>query len=154
MQISTKKGDLQTAQLWHSGTIYVRGNRVGDKGTKKETVPGHDEITNEQIKYGGGRSKWRNWWTYLTRYLKNGKYLKTGNCWTQFSCTKKGDKHKITNYRSISLGATVAKIFSKALEKKLRGILNEQQPWEQAWLRRNFSTTDHLHTINNVIEKC
>ena len=67
---------------------------------------------------------------------------------------KKGDKHKIINYRPISLGATIAKIFSKALEKRLRGILNEQQPREQAGFRKNFSTTDHLHTMNILIEKC
>jgi len=34
---------------------------------------------------------------------------------------KKGDKHNISNYRPISLGTTVAKIFSRAIENRIRG---------------------------------
>ena len=43
--------------------------------------------------------------------------------------------------------------FSKALEKTLRPILMAQQPIEQAGFRKHYSTIDHLHTINQLIEK-
>ncbi|GFS22626.1 endonuclease-reverse transcriptase [Elysia marginata] len=32
-------------------------------------------------------------------------------------------------------------------------ILDENQPREQAGFRKGYSTTDHIHTLNQVIEK-
>ena len=66
---------------------------------------------------------------------------------------KKGSGHIINNYRPISLAPVVAKIFSKVLEARMRSILNEQQPREQAGFRKGFSTIDHLQVINQLIEK-
>ena len=31
--------------------------------------------------------------------------------------------------------------------------LDENQPWEQAGFRKGYSTTDHLHALNQLIEK-
>ncbi len=36
---------------------------------------------------------------------------------------------------------------------RIRNFLEIQQPPEQAGFRKNYSTLDHLHTINQIIEK-
>ena len=41
----------------------------------------------------------------------------------------------------------------KLIALRVRNILNAQQPREQAGFRKSFSTMDHLHTINQIIEK-
>lgn len=67
---------------------------------------------------------------------------------------KKGHKYKLDNYRPISLSSIISKIFTKLIEIRFEEQLIYQQPREQAGFRKNFTTIDHLHTINQVIEKC
>ncbi|XP_042886328.1 uncharacterized protein LOC122262382 [Penaeus japonicus] len=44
--------------------------------------------------------------------------------------------------------------FTKIIGSRITRSLNESQPREQAGFRKSFSTTDHLHVINQLIEKC
>ncbi len=67
---------------------------------------------------------------------------------------KKGDRHKIENYRPKSLSPTIAKKFSKLIEKRISPFVISQQPLEQAGFWKNFSTIDHLFIVNQIIEKC
>ncbi len=114
--------------------------------------PGSDKICNEQIKYGG-----KELLKVLTNIFNN--ILITQEIPTLWKKSdiiliyKKGDRHIIDNYRPITISSTMAKIFSKLIEQRLKGILDYQQPCEQAGFRTSFSTIDHLHTINQIIEK-
>ena len=55
-----------------------------------------------------------------------------------------------TNLLAIKYVQTVHKIITTRLEKKL----DENQPREQAGFRSKYSTTDHIHAINQLKEKC
>jgi hypothetical protein len=66
---------------------------------------------------------------------------------------KKGDKSDIGNYRPISLVSHIYKTFIKVIENRIAGQLDRHQPPHQAGFRPGFSTTDHLHTLNQIIEK-
>ena len=46
------------------------------------------------------------------------------------------------------------KILTKVLIKRLEKILDENQPREQAGFRSGYSTTDHIHVLNQLKEKC
>ncbi len=66
---------------------------------------------------------------------------------------KKGNRFDINNYRPISLSSNMCKIFTKLLKERLYGILDSQQPHEQAGFRKGFSTTDHILAVNQLLER-
>ena len=45
------------------------------------------------------------------------------------------------------------KLFTRVLQNRMKKTLDANQPREQAGFRKGFATTDHLHTINQIIEK-
>ena len=46
------------------------------------------------------------------------------------------------------------KLFTKIITTRLEKKLDENQPREQAGFRSKYSTTDHIHAINQLKEKC
>ena len=45
------------------------------------------------------------------------------------------------------------KIFTSLLQTRIERTLDEKQPREQAGFRKDYSTTDHLQALNQIIEK-
>ena len=67
---------------------------------------------------------------------------------------KKGNRKDIKNYRPICLLSNMYKLFTKIITTRLKKKLDENQPREQAGFRSKYSTTDHIHAINQLKEKC
>ena len=66
---------------------------------------------------------------------------------------KKGSREAVNNYRPITLISNIYKIFSSVITKRITSVLDESQPCEKAGFRTDFSTVDHLQTLNQLIEK-
>ncbi|CAG9137374.1 unnamed protein product [Plutella xylostella] len=119
---------------------------------KKEKSSGEDGITNDIIK-----AMVEPLTPHLTK-LFNSIIIqeKIPNDWKESIITliyKKGDPLLIDNYRPICLLPTIYKLFSKVLLNRMSAQLEEQQPREQAGFRKGFSTTDHIFTVTQVMEK-
>ena len=67
---------------------------------------------------------------------------------------KKGNPADVGNYRPISLLSSIYKLFSSILLKRITQSIDKTQPREQAGFRSGFSTMDHIHTVEQIIEKC
>jgi len=67
---------------------------------------------------------------------------------------KKRNKKYLNNYRSIYLLSNIYKVLTKVLKKRLEKILDDNQPREQEGFRSGYSTTDHIHVVNQLKEKC
>lgn len=119
---------------------------------KKDKAPGPDNITNELLS---------NCKINITPLLKDifNDILLTENVPTQWTTStiilihKKGDKNEVNNYRPISLMSNIYKIFAKIILWRLTGILDENQPIEQAGFRSGYSTLDHILAVRQIFEK-
>lgn len=142
----TNKALKDIPPLLKSEIRYVIENLKNNKAT------GKDKISNEVIKY------------YCEDLLEPlqliyNKILHTGTLPKQWYLAsiillhKKKCQKDINNYRPISLSSTLYKIFMTVLKNRLYRALDENQTVEQAGFRKGFSTMDHLHTLNMIIEK-
>uniref|UniRef100_A0A914WQ23 Reverse transcriptase domain-containing protein n=1 Tax=Plectus sambesii TaxID=2011161 RepID=A0A914WQ23_9BILA len=119
---------------------------------KTGKTPGNDHITTEMLKHGHETlvpvlTQLFN--TCLTRQATP-KLMADSSTILLF---KKGDPLKLKNYRPISLLSVIYKLLTKDINNRIEHILDESQPPEQAGFRRHFSTMDHLHSLNELIEK-
>ena len=67
---------------------------------------------------------------------------------------KKGNKKDHKNYRSICLLSDICRVLTKVVMKRLEKTLDENQPRQQAGFRSGYPTTDHIHAVNQLKEKC
>lgn len=119
---------------------------------KTNKSPGSDNITNEAIK------SVQSLLALPLTHLFN-RILETFETPTQWSESdiiliyKKGDPCDIANYRPISLLPSIYKLFSSLINQRISITLEAEQPMEQAGFRKSFSTIDHIHTLELLIEK-
>ncbi|EYC17765.1 hypothetical protein Y032_0029g1860 [Ancylostoma ceylanicum] len=62
-------------------------------------------------------------------------------------------KETVGNFRPIALLSTVHKFFSSILGHQMLNCLDVNKPVEQSGLRRKHSMVDHIHVIDQLIEK-
>ena len=115
--------------------------------------PGEDQITADLLKDGGliVLEKLANLYTQCLMTASVPESWKNANI---ILIHKKGDMKDLKNYRPISLLSVVYKVLTKVIANRISATLDFSQPNEQAGFRKGYSTMDHIHTINQVIEKC
>lgn len=122
------------------------------KNLKNDKAFGNDGLQNEMFKYG--MQELTPTLTNLFNSVLHSNDIPTQ--WLNSTITllhKKGDRGDINNYRPISGMSLNYTIFSKCVYQRMKTTLNSHQPREQAGFRSGYSTTDHIHTINQIIEK-
>ncbi|GBP79249.1 Craniofacial development protein 2 [Eumeta japonica] len=122
---------------------------------KNDKTPGPDQITNKMLKIAitipENLKKLKGMYnTILRTELMPLQWTKS----TIILLHKKGDRDNIEYYRPISLMSNIYKIFFKLILNRLKELLDQQQPMEQAGFRAGFSTIDHMHVLKQLIEKC
>lgn len=119
---------------------------------KSGKSPGPDNITNEAIKNG----KMLLAHPLTTLFNKILQEKRVPKKWTESRIIllyKKGNPSDVGNYRPISLLSSLYKLFASCLLKRIEPAIEEHQPIEQAGFRQGFCTTDHIHTLTQIIEK-
>ncbi len=66
---------------------------------------------------------------------------------------KKGEREDINNYRPITPSSNLNKVFMTVLKNRIYNTLEENHSKEEAGCRKQFSTTDNIFVINQIIEK-
>ncbi|CAH2094383.1 unnamed protein product [Euphydryas editha] len=122
------------------------------KNLKAEKSPGPDGLCNEALKIGAPILT--RHFTQLFNMILNEEKVPKQWCTSDIILLfKKGSSLNIGNYRPISLLASIYKLFSSIILKRISDDIDKQQPKEQAGFRSGFSTMDHIQTLEQVIEK-
>jgi hypothetical protein len=119
---------------------------------KNNKTPGEEGVINECLKWGEQDIK-DPITTLFNRILVLEIIPQQWFTSTIILLHKKGTKDNPNNYRPICLLSNMYKLLIKILTNQITVTLDENQPCKQAGFRAKFSTTDHLQTINHVIEK-
>lgn len=120
---------------------------------KNNKCAGEDRITAEMLKIGGRKIE-QILKILFNKIVDEGKIPQDWYNSEVILIFKKGDNTNIENYRPISILSHLYKLLTKIITNRITNKLDFYQPVEQAGFRKHFSTTDHLHTIRTLIEKC
>ena len=68
---------------------------------------------------------------------------------------KNGNKNECNNYRGISIGSCLGKVFTKILQSRISNYLedNELLSDNQAGFRKNYRTTDQIYILKTILNK-
>ena len=154
---STDRPDWRTEEKWEEKAVRVppimeeEVEKALDQ-MKKGKAPGEDQLTADILKLGGQPTI-----RIMTRLFNKIMELEqVPTKWNESKVIilfKKGDVSDIKNYRPISLLPHMYKVFTRIILERMKKDLDENQPREQAGFRAGFRTSDHLHTLSQVIEK-
>lgn len=120
---------------------------------KSNKSPGIDGVINEYIKCT--IDKMTNIYSKLFNIILDTGLVPTN--WLQgiiIPIYKKGDHNDPNNYRPITLLSCVGKLFTSVLNNRLNMFLTENNIMNenQAGFRKDYSTIDHIFTLNSLIE--
>ena len=116
---------------------------------KSWTAIGNDHINNETLKAGEDAIS-KTLAKLCTKCLSERRIPTAWKNAKMVIIFKKGNKKDFTNYRPLCLLSNIYLVLTKRLEK----TFDESQPREQAGLSSGYSTTDHIHIVNQLKEKC
>lgn len=156
-EFKDKYSPIEQNSTWTANTDPVPPFLVSEvemsiKKVKAEKSPGPDGITNDMI-IAGKKNLSQPLTKLFNHILEHKRIPLQWNISEIILLYKKGDPKQITNYRPISLMSCLYKLFTSTLLRRITKQLDENQPVEQAGFRKHFSTTDHIHTLTQIIEK-
>ncbi|XP_023931700.1 uncharacterized protein LOC106162426 [Lingula anatina] len=145
IEITTKACDLPDITAWEVESAVQK--------MKNGKAAGNDNIKAEMVKAGGDilSQELARLFTKCLHLKEIPVAWKNANMIIMF---KKGNRKDIKNYRPICFLSNLYKIYTKILTERLTRQLDEAQPKEQAGFRGQYTTTDHMHTVNQLKEKC
>ena len=119
---------------------------------KNDKSPGIDQIPAELIKAGGRKICCEIHNLIISIWNKE----ELSDEWKESIIVhiyKRGDKTDYNNYRGISLLPTTYKVLSNILLSRLTPYAEDVIGDHQCGFRRNWSTTDHIFCIRQILEK-
>ena len=123
------------------------------KRLKRGKSPGIDGILADMIKDGGDLVQECLLWLFNCMLASHfPERLSVGLITAVY---KSGDKFDMSNYRGITVGSVIAKLFAMILEQRLSTWAEEHavKAKGQAGFRKDFRTTDNIFILRSLIDK-
>ena len=123
------------------------------KRLKRCKSPGNDGILADMIKDGGDFMQQYLLWLFNCMLASHfPERLSVGLIAAVY---KSGDKSDMSNYRGITVGSVIAKLFAMILEQRIASWAEEHavKAKVQAGCRKDFRTTDNIFILRSLIDK-
>lgn len=124
------------------------------KSLKNTKSGGLDLILNEFLKYGA-HSLILPLVKLFNKILESGIFPDIWNISTITTLHKSGSLYDCNNYRGISIGSCLGKLFTKILQYRISSYLEENNLIEdnQAGFRQDYRTTDQIFILKTLLNK-
>ena len=123
------------------------------KRLKRNKSPGIDGVLSEMIKDGG--DVLHNCLLVIFNLMLVNHFPKQLSVGLITAVYKSGDKGDMSNYRGITVGSVIAKLFAMILDHRI-AVWAEGEGIKakgQAGFRKNFRTTDNIFVLKSLIDK-
>ena len=123
------------------------------KRLKRGKSPGIDGILPDMIKDGGELVKQSLLW--LFNCMLAGHFPERLSVGLITAVYKSGDKSDMSNYRGITVGSVIAKLFAMILEQRIASWAEDHavKAKGQAGFRKEYRTTDNIYILRSLIDK-
>ena len=123
------------------------------KRLKRNKSPGIDGILSEMIKDGG--DVLHNCLLVIFNLMLTNHFPKQFSVGLITAVYKSGDKGDMSNYRGITVGSVIAKLFAMILDHRIAVWAEDEgiKAKGQAGFRKDFRTTDNIFVLKSLIDK-
>ena len=123
------------------------------KRLKRNKSPGIDGILPEMIKDGG--DVLHNCLFVIFNLMLTNHFPKQLSVGLITAVYKSGDKGDMSNYRGITVGSVIAKLFAMTLDHRIAVWAEDEgiKAKGQAGFRKDFRTTDNIFVLKSLIDK-
>ena len=123
------------------------------KRLKRDESPGNDGILADMLKDGGDLVQECLLW--LFNCMLASQFPKRLSVGLIAAVYKSGDKTDMSNYRGITVGSVIAKLFAMILEQRTATWAEEHavKAKGQAGFRKDLRTTDNIFILRSLIDK-
>ena len=135
-------------------TISIKDIEDAIIASKLNKAAGLDGLCNEMLK-AGSSILIPYFHKLFNAILLSGNFPNSWRTNTLSPLHKKGDLHTTGNYRGIAVSTCISKLFLSILQKRLSSLSDEHGliPDCQLGYKKKASTTDHILTLKNIIDK-
>ena len=123
------------------------------KSLKRNKSPGIDGVLSEMIKDGG--DVLHNCLLVIFNLMLAHHFPKQLSVGLITAVYKSGDKYDMSNYRGITVGSVIAKLFAMILDHRIAVWAEDEgiKAKGQAGFRKDFRTTDNIFVLKSLIDK-
>lgn len=154
--LETELNNLEKEVIFNELDYKITEKEISDaiRSLKNNKASSFDSVLNEMLKYGQSYLL-KSFYKIFNLVLTNGEFPKLWSRGFIVPLFKNGSREDPGNYRGITIGSNIGKLFTKILNSRLEKFFNSRNLIckEQIGFCKKKRTSDHMFVLKTLIDK-